>query len=93
MIKTIPFIRREQRFRPPQLTLVIFAAWFAFTMYSYFMARLELWAAGSSRAVYLLCGALSAAAAVALRRPVNYEEPAPDWWRKEEGLLLVEVNP
>lgn len=92
MVKTVPFIRREQRFRPPQLSLVIFATWFAFTMYSYLMARLELWAAESSRRAAVVCVVLAAAAVLTLMRPVAYEEPVPDWWRKEEGLLLVEVH-
>lgn len=40
-----------------------------------------------------LCAILSMAATLAVRRPVAYEEPIPEWWTKEEGLLLVEVNP
>jgi hypothetical protein len=93
LVRSIPFIRREQRFRPPQLSLVIFSVWFAFTMYSYFMARLELWAAHSFEAMSILCALSSMAATLAMRRPVAYDEPIPEWWTKEEGLLLVEVNP
>jgi hypothetical protein len=92
LVRTIPFIRTEQRFRPPQLSLVLFAAWFAFTMYSYFMARLELWVDTSATALAVFSAVVVAVAAYALLKPVEYEDPVPDWWRREEGLLLVEVH-
>ena len=93
LVKTIPFIRTEQRFAPPQLSLVLFTVWFAFTMYAYAMARLELSLAPSPIATAVFCTLLAAGLVLALWRPVSYEDPTPDWWQREEGLLLAEVKP
>lgn len=93
LIKAVPFARRQQRFSPPKLTLVIFAIWFAFTMYSYAMARLELAVSNSPLGMVVLSAVLLVGTVAALRWPVLYEDPIPDWWRREEGLLLVEIEP
>jgi hypothetical protein len=93
LIRSIPFVRTEQRFSPPQLSLVFFALWFAFTVYACNMARLELWIAHSRAAAAVFCAVLLAALACALLMRIVYEDPLPDWWRKEEGLMLVEVDP
>lgn len=93
LVKTLPFIRTERRFAPPQLSLVLFTVWFAFTIYSYAMARLELSIASSLIGTATFCTLLATGLVLALWRPVAYEDPTPDWWYREEGLLLVEVKP
>jgi hypothetical protein len=93
LVTTIPFIRTERRFAPPQLSLVLFTVWFAFTMYSYAMARLELSIVWSPIGTAVFCTLLVTGLILALWRPVAYEDPTPDWWQREEGLLLVEVKP
>ena len=91
-IRTVPFVRHAARFDAPQLSLVLFALFFAFTIYAYEMSRLELWLAKSWLATGVFSLIVIAALIVWLKQPIEPDLSQTESWIKEEGLMIGEVR-